>query len=111
MPKGISPTRRSLKYLRDKGYTVDIVEYWNSFARRRKDAYGFGDLIACGNGQIALIQCTSYSNTNARINKIKSIAAAYEWVWAGGLIIVHGWKKLKRGATLRRVDLTQELKC
>lgn len=109
MGKGTSPTQRSLKYLRDKGYTVDKVEWWNSFARIRKDAYGFGDLLACGKGKIALIQCTSYSNISARRDKIFMIPAAYIWVASGGMIIIHGWKKLKRGAVLKRVDITSEL--
>ena len=35
-----SPTQRTLKYLRDKGYTAQVVEHWNAFAKRRIDLFG-----------------------------------------------------------------------
>ena len=41
-----SPTQLSLKKLREEGYTVAVVEHWNSFARIRQDLFGFIDLLA-----------------------------------------------------------------
>ena len=41
-----SPTQRALKELRSRGWKVDVVEYWNGFAKRRKDLFRFGDLVA-----------------------------------------------------------------
>jgi hypothetical protein len=38
-----SPTQLSLKKLREEGYTVAVVEHWNSFARIRQDLFGFID--------------------------------------------------------------------
>ena len=33
----LSPTQRSLEYLREQGYHVEIVEKWNHWARIRQD--------------------------------------------------------------------------
>ena len=33
----MTPTQRSLKYLREQGYTVAITERWNPFARIRQE--------------------------------------------------------------------------
>ena len=48
-----SPTQLSLKKLREEGYiTIQVVEYWNSFARRRIDLFGFIDILAIKNGEV-----------------------------------------------------------
>jgi hypothetical protein len=46
------PAQRSLKHLRDNGWTVVIVEKWIPVAGdwkrgKRVDVWGFGDLLAC----------------------------------------------------------------
>jgi len=91
-----SPTQRSLKYLRERGFTVAITEHWNHYTQRRMDLFGFGDLLAVGNGCIILVQTTSGANTAARITKIKTECrdAAIAWLNAGGQFEVHGWREL-----------------
>ena len=92
----MTPTQRSLKYLRDLGYVCEVVERWNSHTKQRKDVFGFGDLLAVKPGTILLVQVTSGSNTAARVTKIVSECgeAATAWLAAGGLIEVHGWREL-----------------
>jgi hypothetical protein len=89
--------QRTRRYLQDKGYVVDKVEYYNAFTKRKKDCYGFGDFLAVGNGQIVLVQSTSKSNLSARRNKIKGKAEATAWLAAGGKILLIGWQKGKNG--------------
>lgn len=89
-----SPTQRTLKYLRDMGAEVDIVE------RRAgrfvtKDFLGFADIIAVFPASIVAVQVTSHSggNYSARRKKILAEPRALMWLRAGGLIELHGWHK------------------
>ena len=92
----MTPTQRSLRYLRDLGYTCEVVERWNYHTGRRHDLLGFGDLLAIKPGVIMLVQVTSGSNTASRIEKITGECAdkAAAWLRAGGEIEVHGWREL-----------------
>ena len=101
-----SPTQRSLKYLRESGYTVAVVEYFNYFTKRRHDLFQFADLLAIRENEVLLVQVTSGSNVSARIKKItenEHIAAVRK---AGMRVEVHGWRKLKAGWQARVVDLS-----
>ena len=90
-----TPTQRSLAMLRAHGWTVCVVEKWIPQIKQRKDAFGFGDLLACKVGVpgATLVQTTTASNMSARIHKIKGIAEAGIWLAAGNSIVVHGWSK------------------
>lgn len=109
----MSPTERSLKNLRESGWTVARVEYWNAFCKRRVDVWKFGDLLACKpDGKPTLIQTTSGSNVSSRIQKAKDNAGPLTaWLLAGGRLVVHGWaKRGGRGEAkhwvMREVELT-----
>jgi len=88
-----SPTSRSLEMLRNDGYVADVIERWIPRAMIRKDWCGFGDILACGDENIALIQTTTASNLMARWHKVVANPAAEKWLNAGGEIFVHGWAK------------------
>lgn len=101
-----SPTQRSLKYLRDQGYTVAIVEWFNYWTKRRHDLFQFADLMAIRENEVLLVQVTSGTNVSARIKKIaenEHIGAVRK---AGIRVEVHGWRKLKSGWSPRVVDLS-----
>lgn len=108
----MSPTQRSLKKLRDEGWHVWIVEHWNSFTRRREDLWGFGDILAIRDDDCLIVQTTSGTNVAARLEKIRSLAMASEWLRSRTRrIIVHGWaKRGPRGKrktwTCREVEVT-----
>lgn len=91
----MSPTQRSLRHLRESGWTVAKVEYWLAPARRRIDVWRFGDLLACKpDGRPTLIQTTSGSNVSGRITKAKENAGPLvAWLLSGGALVVHGWAK------------------
>jgi hypothetical protein len=105
-----SPTQRSLKHLRDLGYTVAVAEYWNPHARRRIDLFGVFDLVAIGDGGIIGVQTTTAANISARRAKIAESREAAKWLRAGGRILLHGWrkKKLKRGGVAFRWIVNEE---
>lgn len=91
-----SPTQRTLKELRKRGYTCHVVEHWNAFSRRRIDAFGFIDILAIRDGDaICGMQCTSGSNVSARRTKIvqECSVAARAWL-SSGRIEVWGWRKV-----------------
>lgn len=102
-----SPTQRSLKHMRDLGYTCFITETWNSFTKQRNDLFGFCDILCLGRDEIVAVQTTDYTSVFKRVEKItahENVGAVRE---AGIRIIVHGWKRGKNGRyTLREVDLS-----
>jgi carbonic anhydrase len=95
----MSPTQRTLAHLRKLGYTAQVVERWNQFAKVRQDLLGFIDVLAIGDGRIVGVQATA-SAVAARVEKIRNEPRAREWLRAGGLIEVHGWAK--KGAAGKR---------
>ena len=88
-------TQRTTKLLRERGYIVATVEYYNSFTRRKHDLFGCIDLLAIGNGETLAVQVTSKSNMSARIRKIEDNEALPEMLRSGWRVIVHGWFKNK----------------
>jgi len=106
----MSPTQRSLKHLREVGWTVCVVEKWIPQIKQRKDAFGFGDLLACkADVPPTLIQTTSGNNVSARIAKAKEIAGPLvTWLVSGGRLLVHGWAK-RGGRGERKVWTVREV--
>jgi hypothetical protein len=99
-----SPTQRSLAYLRDIGYEVEVVERWNPFAKRRQDLFGFVDILCVKDGETLGVQTTSDSNVAARIRKIEDSPMLFALRRAGWRIEVHGWKRDKSGSWRLRVE-------
>ena len=92
----MTPTQRSLRYLRELGYIAEVVERWNHHTQRRHDLFGFGDILAVKPGCTVLVQVTSGSNSAARVSKIVNEChrEAKAWLSAGNEIEVHGWRAL-----------------
>ncbi len=108
-----SPTQRSLKYLRETGWDAEVVERWNSYARRRVDLFNCIDIVALRDGELAGVQTTSQSGSS-RIAKIKDEKLMRAWLRAGGTLYVHGWaKRGPRGKrkvwTVRVVKITEDM--
>lgn len=104
-----SPTQLSLRTLRQFGYTAQVVERWNAYAKVRQDLFGFIDIVAINdlNGVLG-VQSTSDGNVSSRLRKIKENANAKRWLDAGNRIVVHGWK-LHRGRYACRVVQVTEI--
>jgi hypothetical protein len=95
----VSPTSRSLKLLRDRGYAVDIAESYNAFTKRRKDQYGFIDIVGLHLDEPGVlgIQTTTGANLSARLIKAQNLKAYWNWLACGNDVEFHGWRKLKAG--------------
>lgn len=104
-----------MRVLRSDGYTAEVVEYWNSFAKIRKDLFGVIDIVAVRPGETLGVQTTSYSNISARVNKILAEPKALDWLQAGNRLIVHGWKgkippgKKRKVWTCTTEEITEDL--
>jgi len=93
----MSPTQRTLKHLRELGYTAEVVERWNPHARVRHDLFNIIDVLGVSETGVAAVQTTSAGNMKARINKIAEsdilpLLIKLEW-----RVIVHGWRKNSKG--------------
>ena len=102
-----SPTQLSLAMLRDRGFTVTVVEYWHAFAKIKVDLWGIGDILAIKDDTTLLVQTTSGSNVAARITKINESKHRAALLRAGWLLHVHGWRKAKGRWICREVDLSE----
>lgn len=89
----MSPTARTQKWHKERGFDIGIVERFNSFSKQRHDLFGFIDMISMRHG-IRGVQATSGSNHATRIAKIKAEPRAYRWLREGGSIEVWSWRKL-----------------
>lgn len=98
----MTPTQRSLKYLREQGYTVAIVERWNAFARIRQDLFGFIDLLAIKPNETLAVQTTA-SGVSARLKKISESPLLPKVREAGWKIHIHGWRKNAAGKYVMRI--------
>lgn len=103
----MSPTQLSLRSLRAAECTVDVVEYWNSFTKKRKDLYGFVDIVAVQTS-VWFVQTTTRSNMSSRIQKIASLPAADACLLAGARILVHGWHKVGARWQVKAIELLPE---
>lgn len=94
-----SPTQRSLVMLREWGWTCQVVERWNQYARRRVDLFGVIDIVAIEpERSIIGVQTTTMSNASTHREKISKSAEAREWVAGGGVLHLHLWRKIGKPA-------------
>lgn len=105
----MTPTQRTLKWLREHGYEADIVERWipGGHGRRgvRKDCFGGLDIMAIHPEQTGVlgIQCTSGTNGSARVKKLRELLPLKVWLTSGNRIWILGWRKVLE----RRADGTR----
>ena len=103
----MTPTQRSLKHLREDGWLAEVVERWIPQARKRKDLFGFVDIVALRDDTTLGVQVTSGSNVSARVHKIADSDLVGAVRCAGWAIHVHGWRKNSKGRyVLRVVDVS-----
>jgi hypothetical protein len=94
--KSMSPTQRTLKYLRDRGYTAEKVEQRLPIPGKfiTRDFLGFIDYIAIrpGSDETVGVQITSASNVSAHLKKIKALPTFTLWAATPSRVLeVHGW--------------------
>ena len=91
----MSPTQRTLAYLRKEGRRAQVVERWNQYARVRQDLFGCIDIVALGRRQILGIQATDGTSVAKRLTKMltEKSAEVRDWLAAGGRLECWGWRK------------------
>jgi hypothetical protein len=112
---GVSPTARTLKWLRDHGHVADVVEKWQTFPgaggrniRIRRDLFGFADILALqiepeSLGDVLLIQATAGNGGAhaARRTKIEALEVAQK-IRESRTAWIEVWSWAKRGARGKR---------
>lgn len=103
-----SPTQRTLKHMREAGYTAEVVEKWIPGANIRKDLWGFVDVLGihADTGEVLAVQSTSYSNMSARVTKITDHENLPIVRLAGWTVHVHGWRKVGNRWQVKVRDLS-----
>lgn len=92
----MSPTQRALAHCKKNGWTAQVVERWNSYARVRVDLLGCIDLIVLdgqGGGPLG-VQVTSGSNVAARMQKARQEPRLAAWMSAPARFEVWGYRKV-----------------
>lgn len=109
----MSPTVRTLQRLREEGYTVQVVEHYNKFARRRIDLFNVIDIVAIKADKKGVfgIQTTTSSHISSRRKKALGTPELLTWLRAGNLFEIWGWalrgpRGKRKTYQLRAVRLT-----
>ena len=127
-----SPTSRTLERCRKSGWTAQVVEKWNPYAKIRQDLFEVIDVVVCieprfmlppdaivadnntretfirtREPQILGIQACAMASRAARVDKCNASAKAQAWMSAGGKLEVWAWRKIKvkRGGKAVRWEL------
>lgn len=90
---GMTPTQRSLKYVRGLGWEAQVVEHFNTFAGVRVDLWGCIDILCLlpNHGGVTGIQTCRTDDMSTRIHKIDASATMLRFVRAGNRLLVIGW--------------------
>lgn len=92
----MSPTARTLAYVRQQGGLAQVVEKWIPRARRRVDLFGWIDVVVLDDGPGVLgIQATTAANVSHRMAKLRDDCADAmgKWLANGNRLAIHGWAK------------------
>ena len=94
----MTPTARTLKYLRELGYCADVTERWIPQARKRRDLFGFADLAAVHPAHPATlyVQTTSGSNHASRRTKLQALSRGEVVKAAGNRVQIISWRRSAR---------------
>ena len=100
----LSPTQRTMSWLREQGYTVGTVERYihpGSFVGHghRRDLFGCIDLIAIRPGRVLAVQSTGtdWAGHWQKLTVGGGRDGVARWLETGQPMILIGWRKLKAG--------------
>lgn len=69
---------------------------------KRRDLFGFIDMIAMNDSEIIGVQACSSSDINPHIDLILKSEMALRWARAGGVIRIYAWRKVLPSRTSKR---------
>lgn len=98
MAKGISPTQRTLRALRQRGLICAIVEKWIAQARIRQDLFGIIDILALDPARgVVGVQSTGtdFAGHHKKLTQDRT-QACVDWLSTPGTALeLWGWRKVK----------------
>jgi hypothetical protein len=116
---GLSPTQRTLAYLKDQGLVCGICERWIPNPKMpgggiRKDLFGFIDIITISkaNGVVGIQSCGQDFSRHFRKITEEKAEEVRAWLEAGAKLQLIGWRKLKLnrgGIAMRWTPRIQEI--
>lgn len=104
MSKRVSHTKRTMDYCAARSIYACVVEKWIPNTSIRKDAFGFGDILAMDalHGAVLVQVCEDNGggmSTHVRKIQVECVIEATAWLMRGNRIYVVGWGQ--RAATGR----------
>src|SRR6516225_4584557 len=105
-----TPTARSLALLRRVGYLAAVVESWIPRIHRRRDLFGFADVLAVHpvRREVMLVQVTTARHLADRLAKVWA-APELPGLLAGGCKVqLHGWTRQGKRWRVKLVDVGPE---
>ena len=100
---GVSPTQRTLKYLKDEGYECGMVERWIPIrglpgGGKRRDLFNIIDIIALDPVKGVIGVQSTGQDFSGHYKKLTQEKAAETRMWLetpGTSLILIGWRKVK----------------
>lgn len=102
MVKGLSPTQRTLRELRNRGLVADICEKFNPHAGPfgvRKDLFGILDIIALDpqRGVVGVQSCGQSLSAHRKKLLEEKAQETSDWLGTPGTVLeIWSWRKVKR---------------
>jgi hypothetical protein len=100
MAKGLSPTQRTMRHLRDQGSVCAVVEHFNPYVGEhgiRQDLFGIIDVLALDPTGVWGIQCCG-TDYRSHIEKLTVLKAQETTDWLntpGTRLFIYSWRKVK----------------
>lgn len=106
----MSPTARSLAYLRQLGFIAAPVERYIAELQESRDVWRFGDILAAHPIEklTLIVQATSLHNVAARKAKSLEQPELAAWLAAGNHFEIHGWVQKDGRWSVHRLEITAE---
>lgn len=106
---GVSPTQRSLKMLRELGFTAAVTEKWNPHAKIRQDLFGVIDILGIREGiGILGVQACSRTDHARRRDKCLAEPKLRKWLEAGGRFEIWSWSLMGKAGKVKRWEVWRE---
>jgi hypothetical protein len=103
----MTPTARTLASLRASGFLADVCERYIAPIRRKRDLFGFADVLAIrrGTAGVLAVQATARAHVQDRLRRVKTRRELAVWLGAGNAFEVWGWDKRQGRWRVYRIAL------
>jgi hypothetical protein len=90
----LSPTARTLARLRRSGYVADVAERFLPHVNRKRDLFGFADVVAVRRGEpgAPAVQATTRAHVADQLRRCQARPELRTWLAAGNRFEVWGWQ-------------------